>query len=156
MYIHVEGLSDALHKYFLHRCRSSVMFSLRVRGAVIWFPLFCFVSVRFVGCLVQIVETVGYHQMRGPGLRFFSTYLKQNKSGHSRLQGMVPIMEEIFKISFVIPDADLVWCDQSRTKVPHQLFQNIIDRFLLPHLQDLLPFSEEIKRYTHTVFTNAM
>lgn len=77
MYIHVEGLSDALHKYFLHRCRNSVMFSLRVRGAMILansFLLFLFCYARFVGYLVQIVEIVGYHQMKEPGLQFFSTY----------------------------------------------------------------------------------
>ena len=30
MYIHVDDLWDVLHKYFLHRCRNSVLFSLQV------------------------------------------------------------------------------------------------------------------------------
>ena len=30
MYIHMDDLSIVLHKYFLHRCRSSVLFSVKV------------------------------------------------------------------------------------------------------------------------------
>ena len=79
MYIHVEGLSDALHKYFLHRCRNSVMFSLRVREVLIFLGYLPFCMDRYVGCLVQIVEIVGCRQMKEPGLRFFSIYLRQSK-----------------------------------------------------------------------------
>ena len=30
MYLHMDELSEVLHKYFLHRCRDSVLFSLKV------------------------------------------------------------------------------------------------------------------------------
>ena len=31
LYIQIEELSEALHKYFLYRCKNSVLFSLQVR-----------------------------------------------------------------------------------------------------------------------------
>lgn len=31
MYLHMDELSQVLHKYFLHRCRNSVLFSLKVQ-----------------------------------------------------------------------------------------------------------------------------
>ena len=34
MYIHMNDLSEVLHKYFLHRCRSSVLFSLKVGRSI--------------------------------------------------------------------------------------------------------------------------
>lgn len=30
MYIHIDELSEILHKYFLYRCRNSILFSLKV------------------------------------------------------------------------------------------------------------------------------
>ena len=37
MYIHMDDLSIVLHKYFLHRCRNSVLFSVKVSQGVIVF-----------------------------------------------------------------------------------------------------------------------
>ena len=34
MYIHLDDLSEVLHKYFLYRCRNCVLFSLKVGGYV--------------------------------------------------------------------------------------------------------------------------
>ena len=34
MYIHMNDLSEVLHKYFLHRCRGSVLFSLKVGRSI--------------------------------------------------------------------------------------------------------------------------
>ena len=37
MYIHLDDLSDVLHKYFLYRCRNCVLFSLKVGvGVCVW------------------------------------------------------------------------------------------------------------------------
>ena len=79
MYIHVEGLSDALHRYFLHRSRNSVMFSLRVKDfkCLIFVYLGC--VLRCVGCLAQMAKLVGYLRMKELGLRFYYIYLKQSK-----------------------------------------------------------------------------
>ena len=35
MYIHLDDLSEVLHKYFLYRCRNCVLFSLKV-GVWVW------------------------------------------------------------------------------------------------------------------------
>ena len=32
LYIQIEDLSEALHKYFLYRCKNGVLFSLQVSG----------------------------------------------------------------------------------------------------------------------------
>ena len=34
MYIHLDDLSEVLHKYFLYRCRNCVLFSLKGRCCV--------------------------------------------------------------------------------------------------------------------------
>ena len=44
MYIHLDDLSDVLHKYFLYRCRNCVLFSLKV-GVWVWVWMWVWVGV---------------------------------------------------------------------------------------------------------------
>jgi len=39
MYIHMDELYQVLHKYFLYRCRKSVLFSLKVCALFVVFVL---------------------------------------------------------------------------------------------------------------------
>ena len=60
MYIHLDDLSEVLHKYFLYRCRNCVLFSLKVGMCVcVWVGGWVFVCVCVCVCRCVCVCVCG-------------------------------------------------------------------------------------------------
>ena len=55
MYIHMDDLSEVLHKYLLCRCRNCVLFSLKVRVVCVCVCVCVYVCMRVCMCVCVCV-----------------------------------------------------------------------------------------------------